>query len=284
MSDLGPALGSKPAREPTGGPAKPSLRILHHLARSGGTLICRCLAAMDGIYLFSEIHPLTPTIDRRFARTRQHLDLLFQDRQWHGLLDRADREALRRADGIDFVATVRLLWQRAGAAGGALLLRDWSHLDFTALPFLPTCSYRSRLVEALEADFEIVNTATVRHPVEQWHSLGRIGLTAAGLEADSFLRGYRKFAELAAEIGFLRFEDFTARPDATLELLCGRLALDFDPAYEDRWWRHDKVTGDPPSRKAIVPAPARPRDPDLLERFRANPDYRAAVEMLGYPP
>ncbi|EMI22529.1 hypothetical protein RMSM_00554 [Rhodopirellula maiorica SM1] len=32
--------------------------LLHHLARTGGTLFSRCLAAMDSVYLLSEINPL----------------------------------------------------------------------------------------------------------------------------------------------------------------------------------------------------------------------------------
>src|SRR5690606_18702694 len=38
---------------------KPTLRIIHHFACSGGTLICKCLAAQPNVFLLSELHPTT---------------------------------------------------------------------------------------------------------------------------------------------------------------------------------------------------------------------------------
>ena len=36
---------------------KPVLRVLHHMARRGSTVISRCLGSMDDVVLLSEIHP-----------------------------------------------------------------------------------------------------------------------------------------------------------------------------------------------------------------------------------
>ena len=38
---------------------KPKLRIIHHLACSGGTLISKCISALPNVYLLSELHPTT---------------------------------------------------------------------------------------------------------------------------------------------------------------------------------------------------------------------------------
>ena len=38
---------------------KPVIRIIHHLACSGGTLISKCISAMPNVYLLSEVHPFT---------------------------------------------------------------------------------------------------------------------------------------------------------------------------------------------------------------------------------
>ena len=37
---------------------KPVIRLIHHMARTGGTLICKCLACMKQVIMLSEIHPL----------------------------------------------------------------------------------------------------------------------------------------------------------------------------------------------------------------------------------
>ncbi len=42
---------------PTTEPAKPAIRVLHQLARTGGTIISKCLGAMAGVVLLSEINP-----------------------------------------------------------------------------------------------------------------------------------------------------------------------------------------------------------------------------------
>ena len=36
---------------------KPTIRIIHHFACSGGTLISRCLSSMPNVFLLSEVHP-----------------------------------------------------------------------------------------------------------------------------------------------------------------------------------------------------------------------------------
>ncbi|WP_139788474.1 hypothetical protein [Halomonas sp. BC1] len=47
--------------------AKPTLRIIHHFACSGGTLISKCLAAQPNVFLLSELHPTT-----RLAFNEEH--------------------------------------------------------------------------------------------------------------------------------------------------------------------------------------------------------------------
>ena len=65
--------------------SRPRIRLLHHLARSGGTVISRCLGAMDRVVLLSEIHPLGVRM----------FDPLYQAHAWHGLLTDDDVANLR---------------------------------------------------------------------------------------------------------------------------------------------------------------------------------------------
>jgi hypothetical protein len=37
---------------------KQKLRMIHNMARSGSTLVCKCLGCMEGVVLLSELHPL----------------------------------------------------------------------------------------------------------------------------------------------------------------------------------------------------------------------------------
>ncbi len=84
---------------------------------------------------------------------------------------------------------------------------------------------------------------------------------------------------------FIRFEDFTRSPDAALEALCANLDIRFDPGYRDRWPSCATITGDTATQNPeneIRPRPRRPMEPDLIERFTENANYRRAIEILGY--
>lgn len=262
--------------------SRPVIRVLRHMARSGGTLISRCLGSMGGVALLSEIHPGGLT----------HFNPLAQAVEWHGLMTPGEVERLRRSGKRPgFAEVIADLQRRARERGLALVLREWSHLDVIGLPFAaPTM--RPAMIEALAPRFEVVQAFTVRHPVDQHLSLSGLG-PIPGLGLAAYLRGCRVFAQWAAEAGgpgFVRYEDFTRDPDAALATLCERLRVGFDPGYRDRWASYDKVTGDVSAKMGgrgagearIRPLEPRPRPEGLLEAFRAHDDYRITLELLGY--
>jgi hypothetical protein len=101
----------------------------------------------------------------------------------------------------------------------------------------------------------------------------------------SYLAGYRRFAEQARALGFLRYEDFVADPDAVMRALCRQLDLRFDRHFVERWSSYAFVTGDVSGSRGgfeIRPVPRRPAEPDLLDALQANSDYTASLELLGY--
>lgn len=265
-------IASSPAAPPV---EKPTIRLLHHMARTGGTVIAKCLGSTTGIALLSEIHPA----GGRWFNPFQQAD------KWHGLLNEQDLASLRAGASMPFAAAIALIDRRARERGLTLVIRDWSHLDFTAVPFLPRPSFRLTLALVLAPAFNVIHTATVRHPIDQWLSLSGLGLVRGRLGVADYLRGYRHFAEVAARIGFLRYEDFAADPAAAMATLCARLQLAYDPDFQRRWMHYDKITGDiPPGPRPqeIRPPRRKPCPPQLIEAFAANADYRQAIALLGY--
>jgi len=254
-----------------------TIRVLHHLARTGGTLISKCLGAMDGVALLSEAHP----------QGLRWIDPIKQAQQWYGLIDAREAAAIR-TDAAPFQALIELTAARCKARGWTLLVRDWTHLDFTGVPFVRP-SFQLRTVQTLSASFDsVANTATVRHPIDEWLSLDRLSVIHGRLSLADYLRGYRKFAEAVQDIGFVRYEDFTHDPDGTLQRLCDRLRLPFDAGYRDRWAAYDRITGDVsrngPPQTEIRPVRPKSYDPELLSEFRASPDFQPALDLLGYVP
>jgi hypothetical protein len=254
---------------------RPTLRLVHHMARSGGTPISRCLGCMSGVLLLSEIHPLGTA----------QFNPLVQAQRWYGLLSSRDLAELKARHRIGFVDAIELIHQRAVDAGQRLVIRDWSHLDFTGVPFVANPAFRLLTAEALAGRFELRQVCTVRHPLDQWLSLRGVAVVQGKLTLERYLAGYRRFAEQARAIGFLRYEDFVADPQAIMRELCRRLELRFDRHFAERWSSYAFVTGDVSGRRGgigIQPVPRRPAGPELLDLLQTNPDYAASLELLGY--
>jgi hypothetical protein len=254
---------------------RPTLRLMHHMARSGGTLISRCLGCMSGVLLLSEIHPLGTA----------QFNPLVQAQRWYGLLSSQDLAALRARGRIAFVDAIELIHRRAADAGQRLVVRDWSHLDFTGVPFVATPAYRLLTADALKGRFDLRQACTVRHPLDQWLSLRQLAVVKGKLTLEAYLAGYRRFAEQARAIGFFRYEDFAGEPSAVLKELCRALDVRFDRHFTERWSSYTFVTGDVSGSRGgaqIQPVPRRAVDPGLLDHVAANPDYRTSLELLGY--
>ncbi|MCB9960181.1 MAG: sulfotransferase [Rhodospirillaceae bacterium] len=276
-----PLRASPAASARLGATGKPIVRVLHNLARSGGTVISKCLGAMPGVYLLSEVHPHAEHVAAAYRPMTAKLDPRYQAWTWYrlaaGTLQLADTSPSER-----FVEIVGAIEVELAERGGTLLIRDWSHLDFTAAPFLDSATFTLTTADVLATRFDVVQTTTVRHPIDQWCSLHRLTVMQ-DLSLDTYLHGYLAFAERCAAIGFVRYEDFTAAPDAHLKTLCDRLQIPFDPGYAATWADNAHVTGDDSPLKTIAPVRRKPVDADLLAAFRANGDYRSAIALLGYP-
>ena len=253
---------------------KRPIRILSNLARAGGTLISKCVGCMDNIVLLSEIHPL----DRKFH------DPLIQAQSWYKLL----RPEEVHGKPFDFIDAIRLIEQRCTERGKTLVIRDWAHLDFIGVPFIARPACRLQLTELLAREFPIAQYALARHPVDQWLGTARLAVMRGKLGLEPFLAGYRRFAEQCVKTGFMRYEDFTRAPEKEMRKLCIHLKLDFDARFIERWPDNRHVTGDMSGTsrgsglRDIRPLPRQPIDPALLGKFRANPDYRQAIALLGY--
>lgn len=254
--------------------SKPKIRLLHHLARTGGTVISKCLGCMTGVMLLSEIHPS----GARFGS----MGPLRQACDWFALLTPAEVDQGRSTPFADMIA---LIHRRCAERGQQLVIRDWTHLDFLGVPFVPRPSYQLGLVRALEPTFTILGTATVRHPIDQFLSLRRLKLMQGVLDLGGFLRGYHRFAAVCRAIGFVRYEDFVLDPQGAMRTLCDRLALAYDPGFSARWAGYDKITGEVGAAATSGAIGRRPREsvePGLIDAFAANADYRRALALLGY--
>lgn len=142
-----------------------SIRVIHNMARSGGTVIGKCLGCMDRILLLSEIHPM----DVRFHNPLQ------QACDWFTLFSANEIDKWRSgSQDLDFNEVIGLIRERAASRDQHLVFRDWSHIDFTGLPFLQQPTYTLTLADTLRQQHELLSVFTVRHPLDQWISLNKL--------------------------------------------------------------------------------------------------------------
>ncbi len=265
---------------------KPTIRILHHMARSGGTIISRCLGSMKNITLLSEVSPVPyGCITAETIGTCAQFHPILQAYKWHSLFSVEEAELLTMQTSLDYATLIELVRRRCDERGETLLLRDWSHADFTSHPPFPAPTYDFSIVNALQEKFNIRHTASVRHPIDQWLSLRRLVVVHGNVSLEQFLHGYRRFAEKAVEIGFVRYEDLVISPETEIRKLCDRLDLNYDTDFQTEWVNYTRVTGDIKQSRADVEIKKLPRrdfEPELLEQFASNADYQRSLELLGF--
>jgi len=258
------------------GATKPTVRLLLHLARTGGTIMSKCLAVMPKVALLSEIHPAGL---RSFNPMRQAFE-------WHGLLSTQDVEEFRRSGRMSFPDAIGLVLRRAEAKGMKLVIRDWNHLDFHGAPYVAAPTRTLMTSDMLAARFHLLRFATVRHPIDQWLSLIKLPPFAATASVEAFCDGCAGFAEHAVKIGFVRYEDFTREPAVEMQKICTALGVEFDPTFQRRWQSYTKITGDTTGSRGgkdkIVPLTRKPTEPALLEKFDKCASYHRANALLGY--
>ncbi len=257
-------------------PAARHIRMLHNLARTGGTLISKCLGCMENVVLLSEIHPKASEL---FNPISQAID-------WSGLFDGEDSRELR-SKRLNFVQQIDLIEERCRERGKYLVIRDWSHYDFMAVPFTTNPTYEFTTANVLQYSglFVLSRMAIVRHPIDQWLSLMRLSVLKGRLDLRDFLQGYRRYAEFCCKMDFLRYEDFISRPEESMKSLCNVLDIPYDGEFINKWHLNRCVTGDVDSERGgyeIKKMPRREISEELMKRFEHDRDYQAILDMLGY--
>ena len=250
------------------------------MARSGSTLLCKCLGCMDEVALLSELHPLA----------WQMFNPLKQAQEWFGLVTQEDIAGLQKQGRASYAQAIALIERRSRERGMTLVLRDWAHLDYTGLPFVKEPGFRPLLYVELADSFDIVRLSTARDPVTQWQSLIQLAvmrepLGSGAFNLKRFLAGYLKYAGLCLETGYVRYEDLLRNPEQTMRDVCERLDIRFDPEFINKWYGYRTITGDvvnPRTSNRIAMPPKRPVDPALKEQFLANADYHRICGMLDY--
>jgi hypothetical protein len=211
--------------------ALPTLPILRTLGGCGGTIVSKCLGAMEGTVLLSESSPFTARLfDHRLnplAMLRRHAP-----EDIPPAFVACDAEALANPEVYgNFVGELQ---GRLAARKRRLVIRDYGYGDFIGRPFVTQAANRSSLDEALRGRFNLREVYLVRHPIDQYLSLRGHKAVRRNVDARTFMEGVVRATAAYKNSTVIRFEDFLQDPDAILRRMTEALGLPFDPQYPRR--------------------------------------------------
>jgi hypothetical protein len=254
------------------------VRTLHHFACTGGTLISKCIAALPGVVLLSEIDPLS-TLMLPDRTKRNPLPFAPRDLFTGFLLSARDIDQAVIAEG--FRAAVEATASALARQGMHLVIRDHSHSQFCTRV---DPAARPTVREMLSRGRPPVSAVTVRHPLDSFVSLSLQSWSRFSPHTlEEYSRRYMAFLDRHADLPILKYEDFVADPAQGLRALCDTLRLPFDPAALDLF-RIIRISGDSGrSGFEIAPRPRRDLSPEIAAG-RDTGAYQALCARLGYEP
>lgn len=250
------------------------VRTVHHFACTGGTLICKCIAAMPNVQLLSEVDPLSTGQFNpgkpRFAPT----DMVTLMRQSSRGVDPSLLVELFRSE-------LRVVHAEATRLGQRLVLRDHAHSHFCSGPAIAERpNFRALVAEGLP----LRSVVTVRHPLDSFASLtDKQWVQFTPGDIDEYSRRYLEFMRQYADLPVLRYEEFVADPDGAMQRLCRWLDLPYSPDFADLYSVF-KLTGDSGRKGDVIsPRASRAVARQLQEQALASSRYLRLVSELGYP-
>ncbi len=253
--------------------SRPLIRMVHHMACTGGTLIARSLNAQPNALVLSEVDPLSTiqlkTMRSRFAPT----DPILMARV--GLFPISDADAVEM-----FRSSVDVLRQRLERQGRRLILRSHPHSQFCTDQ---DWNARPTLRDMYAGLCETLSIVTVRHPLDSWLSLVANGWNHfSPFNIDEYARRYLAFLDSYSDIAMFKYETFVSDPDEEMRRICDHLSLTYNSD-----WRllisAFKLSGDS-GRKgdAIMLRPRRETPDAVLEEAGASPRFVDLCDRLGY--
>ena len=139
-----------------------TIRLIHNLPRSGGTIISKCLGAQQDVILLSEIHPEGILISKKMGVRSSSFDPIFQSQVWNNLFEKDEYEKISNSH-LKFEEKIDLILERTELINKKLIIRDWAFVDFFGKPFIEP-SYKNSLFEVLSKKYRILNLYIMRHP------------------------------------------------------------------------------------------------------------------------
>ena len=226
-----------------------TIRLIHNLPRSGGTIISKCLGAQKDVVLLSEIHPEGILISKKMGVNNSNFDPIFQSQTWNNLFEKDEYKKISDTD-LKFVEKIDLIFEKTELANKKLIIRDWAFADFFGKPFIEP-SYKNSLFEILNKKYNILNLYIIRHPLKLYASFyNNLSFFRREYNHDFFIKGYKNYILNTSNNNICIFENFIQEPEKNLRNMCSILKIDYDENYLNKL-KDVNLTGDPNAKNSL---------------------------------
>lgn len=240
-------------------------------ARSGGTILNKCLGAFDDVIMLSEVNPMDSGNNPVYGK----MDAARQCKIWYDI-------DLKSRDFDDIISECNEHCKRNNKK---LIVRDWSTVNFRKMKennLIPP--KRFLVLDELEKIDELRIFTLVRDPIDVYIS---------NLLDMADLEGYSDFIEgikVLRNNKIIRYENFCQSPEEILKDLSDYIGL----SYSDQWksyYMNDKVNGDSVmpggsrgARQVAIRPLKRKRIPkQTIREINNSPEIKRINAFLGYP-
>ena len=252
--------------------------VYYCFARSGGTLINRCLGCVSGNFVLSEVNPLSSLAA-----------IESQARDWLGLID---ADGFTRFAARPYGEKISFLASEVSARGGRLILRDWPTLNFLNGVYLDYFFPSGILEQEVYLDqYALRRRCAVvsRRSASVYESLRRSFAHLKDLSIDDFASAYLAYAQSVASFPVIQFEKFCEEPINEFKRLCNTLECHFSDEFVTAFSSFFNCTGDNSletvsrggSSKRILPL-ADNRETGAWRSAAADTRCQEADAILGY--
>lgn len=249
------------------------IRLVHHFACTGGTLLCKCIAAMPNVQLLSEVDPLSTVLEQpskpRFAST----DMVTLMRQ-------STRGATPELIIELFLNNLKIIHSDAVTLGQRLVVRDHAHSHFC---FGREIQARPSLRAMVSSRFPIRSVLTVRHPLDSFLSLeanGWVNFWPATI--DEYCKRYIAFLRAYEGVPVFKYENFIAAPQEVMRKLCFLLEIPYSDQFIDLFSVF-KLTGESGRRSNFIEyRPRRLVNERLSKELDQSHHYQVLRTTLKY--
>lgn len=240
-----------------------SIILMINYARSGGTILSKCLASLENTVLISEVNPKANAL---YSIQEQSL-------KWYNI----------KLKQNNYIKAVLELYEICNKKNKKLIIRDWTFIDFTPCHqnnFSP--SYKLSHLEMLKKETEVIPFCFIRDAIDIWISRWM---------PPHFFPHYKKYVEAAlnANLPLYKFEDFCEEPESLLKAICNQTSLDYSENYKN-YIHYNNITGDNTAplisrgqeQKLIYPLKRKNIPTAEIKKVNGNTDMIEANKIAGY--